>query len=63
MRTLAPGKAHVVAAGIAPTFLDDDLLAFRAPDGTLQVGRLKRERIEFLERYPGLRPEIAAAVR
>jgi phosphoenolpyruvate carboxykinase (ATP) len=27
------------------------------------VERLRRERIEFLERYPGLRPEIAEAIR
>jgi phosphoenolpyruvate carboxykinase (ATP) len=27
------------------------------------VERLRRERIEFLERYPGLLPEIAAAIR
>ena len=26
------------------------------------VSRLKRERVEFLERYPGLLPEIVAAV-
>ena len=27
------------------------------------VERFKRERVEYLDRYPGLKPEIAAAVR
>lgn len=35
----------------------------RADDHAAIVARLKRERVEFLERYPGLKPEIAAAVR
>jgi phosphoenolpyruvate carboxykinase (ATP) len=35
----------------------------RADDHAAIVERFKRERIEFLDRYPGLKPEIAAAVR
>jgi hypothetical protein len=27
------------------------------------VARLRRERVEFLERYAGLRPEIIEAIR
>ena len=35
----------------------------RSDDHAAIVERFKRERIEFLDRYPGLKPEIAAAVR
>jgi phosphoenolpyruvate carboxykinase (ATP) len=35
----------------------------RADEYAEWVTRLKRERVEFLERYPGLRPEIINAVR
>ena len=35
----------------------------RGADHAAIVARFKRERIEFLDRYPGLKPEIAAAVR
>ena len=34
----------------------------RLDDYAAIVERYKRERIEFLARYPGLKPEIAAAV-
>ncbi len=29
------GRPHVIGAGVSPKFLENDLLAFRAPDGTL----------------------------
>jgi phosphoenolpyruvate carboxykinase (ATP) len=37
--------------------------AGRAEEYRSIVERLKRERIEFLERYPGLAPEIVDAIR
>ncbi len=35
----------------------------RADEYAHWVERLRRERIEFLEDYPGLLPEIVAAIR
>jgi serine/threonine-protein kinase len=47
VRTLERGTLHVLGAGTSPRFLADDLLAFRAPDGTLRVGRLSADRSRF----------------
>jgi hypothetical protein len=47
MRTLERGARFAIGAGVSPRFLEDDLLAFRAPDGTLQVGRLTADRSRF----------------
>jgi len=47
LRTLERGTRYVIAAGTSPRFLDDDVLAFRAPDGTLNVGRLSADRSRF----------------
>ncbi len=47
LRTLERGTRYVLAAGISPRFLEDDLLAFRALDGTLHVGRLSADRSRF----------------
>ncbi|NUQ12001.1 MAG: PD40 domain-containing protein [Gemmatimonadaceae bacterium] len=47
VRTPDGGFRAVVATGSSPTFLDNDLLAFRATDGTLQAGRLSADRSRF----------------
>src|SRR5687768_5838978 len=47
LRTLRAGTQHVLGAGASPRFLADDLLAFRGPDGTLQVGRLAPDHSRF----------------
>ena len=49
IRTPAPGFRAVLGPGVSGTFIDDDLFAFRAPDGTLQVGRLSEDRTRFVE--------------
>jgi serine/threonine-protein kinase len=49
LHTVGRGRPHVVGAGVSPKFLANDLLAFRAPDGTLQVGRLNPDRTGFSE--------------
>jgi serine/threonine-protein kinase len=41
-------RRFVVAEGSTPTFLDNDLLAFRAADSTLRVGRLAADRSRFV---------------
>jgi Tol biopolymer transport system component len=49
VRTPGPGNRAMIGAGVSPTFIDNDLLVFRAPDGTLQVGRLNENRTRFAE--------------
>ena len=49
IRTPGPGFRAVLGPGVSGTFIDDDLFAFRAPDGTLQVGRLSEDRTRFVE--------------
>jgi serine/threonine-protein kinase len=61
LRTPERGTLHVVAAGVSPKFLDDDLLAFRAPDGTLQVGRLKADRSGFVMPPVAMVPNVSRA--
>ena len=61
LRTPEPGTLHVLAAGVSPTFLEDDLLAFRAPDGTLQVGRLKADRSGFVSPPVAMVPNVSLA--
>jgi eukaryotic-like serine/threonine-protein kinase len=61
LRTPEPGTMHVVAAGVSPKFLGDDLLAFRAPDGTLQVGRLKADRSGFVTPPVAIVPNVSLA--
>jgi Tol biopolymer transport system component len=61
LRTPEPGTIHVVAAGVSPRFLEDDLLAFRAPDGTLQVGRLKADRSGFVTPPVAMVPNVSLA--
>ncbi|HEX9166159.1 MAG TPA: serine/threonine-protein kinase, partial [Gemmatimonadales bacterium] len=48
LRTLEPRTTHRLAAGVSPRFLAEDVLVFRAPDGTLQVGRLRPDRSGFV---------------
>jgi len=52
------GRAYFVAAGVSPSFLDDDLLAFRASDGTLQVGRLRSDRSGFVAPPVAMVPNV-----
>ena len=61
LRTPEPGTLHAVAAGVSPTFLEDDLLAFRAPDGTLQVGRLRADRSGFVGPPVAMVPNVSLA--
>ena len=48
VRTPKAGTRAAVAAGVSPRFIDNDLLVFRAPDATLQVGRLSADRSRFV---------------
>jgi serine/threonine-protein kinase len=41
------GESRAIAEGASPKFLDDDILAFRASDATLRVGRLVRDHTGF----------------
>ena len=41
------GRVRVLTAGTSPRFLGNDLLIFRAADGTLQAGRLNADRTGF----------------
>jgi Tol biopolymer transport system component len=59
MRTIDGNRAGSVAEGVSPTFIDNDLLAFRATDGTLQVGRLNRERSQFVAPPTSLLPNVS----
>ena len=61
VRTPGRGAVHVIAAGVSPIFLEDDLLAFRAVDGTLQVGRLKADRSGFVTTPVAMVPNVSVA--
>jgi serine/threonine-protein kinase len=49
VRTPETAAVTTIGAGVSPTFIDNDLLVFRAADGTLQVGRLSEDRTRFVE--------------
>jgi serine/threonine-protein kinase len=55
----APTQSSL-GVGRNPVFLDNDLLAFLAPDQTLQVGRLNSERTGFVASPEPLVPSIAS---
>ena len=61
IRTPRPGFRAALGPGVSGTFLDDDLLAFRAPDGTLQVGRLSEDRTRFAEPPTPVIPSVMTA--
>jgi len=48
-------------AGTSARFLDDVTLAFRAPDGTLQVGRLRDDRTGFVAAPIAVVPSVSLA--
>jgi len=52
---------HAVAAGSNPVFLGGDLLAFVAPDRSVQVGRLSADRTRFVEPPQPVIPSVASA--
>ena len=63
VRTLAAagadGQRTVIAAGTSPTFIDQDLLVFRAPDSTLRVGRLRADRTGFESQPVAMVPNVS----
>jgi serine/threonine-protein kinase len=61
VRTPGRGSRAAVAAGVSPRFIDDDLLVFRAPDGTLQVGRLAADRSRFVSPPIPMVPNVLAS--
>ena len=61
VRTLERGKRHVVGLGTTPTFIGNDLLVFRATDGTLTVGRLSADRSRFATAPVPLVPNVLQA--
>ena len=61
VRTPRAGSAARVAAGVSPRFIDDDLLVFRAPDATLQVGRLSADRKRFVSPPIPVVPNVMAS--
>jgi hypothetical protein len=61
LRTPRPGSATRVAAGVSPRFIDNDLLVFRAPDATLQVGRLSTDRKRFVAPPIPVVPNVMAS--
>ena len=54
-------QRDAVAAGVSPVFLDNDLLAFRASDGTLQVARLNADRTGFTAAPVPMVPNVGLA--
>jgi Tol biopolymer transport system component len=61
LRKLQPGPVSLIAAGVSPTFLDNDILAFRAADGSLQVGRLKPDGTGFAAPPITMVPNVSLA--
>jgi serine/threonine protein kinase len=61
VRTPGPGFRAVLAQGVSPKFIDDNLLVFRSPDGTLQVARLSLDRTRFIEPPISVVPSVMTA--
>ena len=61
LRTLERGTRHVLGLGTTPRFIGNDLLAFRATDGTLNVGRLSADRSRFTSAPVPLVPNVLEA--
>ena len=61
VRTLEGGTRYVLGAGTSPRFLANDLLAYRAVDGTLTVGRLSADRSRFASPPVPMVPNVLEA--